>query len=379
MKLTLTEEQEMLKKTARDFLTDKCPATFVTQMEESETGYSRELWHQMAELGWIGLAFPEKYGGGDMNFLDLAVLLEEMGRACLPGPFFSTVVLGGLSILDLGSEEQKQEYLPKLIRGEKIFTLALNEPAPYLTRGQNYDASSITVRAIPDEDNYILNGTKLFVPDAHIADYLLCVTRTKPENGVTIFMIDARNPQINYTLLKSIAGDKLCEVVFTQLPVPKANILGHPDQQWSTVRKIIERAAVATCCEMVGNLQRVLEMTLNYAKERKQFDRPIGSFQIIQHYCADMATDVDSARFSTYQAAWMISEGLPCTKEVAVAKAWIGEASQRIIDLAHQIHGAIGATMEHELHHYTRRAKAGDIAFGDADFYREVVAKEIGL
>jgi len=379
MKLTLTEEQEMLKKTARDFLTDKCPTTFITQMEKSDTGYSRELWHQMADLGWIGLAFPEKYGGGDMNFIDLAVLLEEMGHACLPSPFFSTVVLGGLSILDFGSEEQKQEYLPKLINGEKIFTIALNEPAQYLTAGQDYNVFSVTAKVIPDEGNYIINGTKLFVPNAHIADYMLYVTRTKPENGVTIFMIDAKSPQINYTLLKSIAGDKLCEVVFTQMPVPEANILGHSDQQWSTVQKIIERAAVATCCEMVGNLQRVLEMTLNYAKERKQFDRLIGSFQIIQHYCADMATDVDSARFSTYRAAWMLSERLPCTKEVAVAKAWIGEASQRVIDLAHQIHGAIGATMEHELHHYTRRAKAGELTFGNANFYREVIAKEMGL
>jgi len=374
MKLTLTEEQEMIKKTARDFLADKCPKTFVTQMEESDTGYSKELWQEMAELGWMGLAFPEKYGGGDMNFLDLAVLLEEMGRACLPGPFFSTVVLGGLPILDLGKEEQKQEYLPKLIRGEKIFTLALTEPGY-----QNYDASSVTVEATPDDGNYIINGTKLFVPDAHIADYLLCVARTKPKNGITIFLADAKNPRINCTILKTIAGDKLCEVVFDQMPVPKANILGQPNQGWSTVQKIIEQAAVGKCCEMVGNIQRVLEMTVDYAKERKQFDRPIGSFQIIQHYCADMATDIDGARFSTYQAAWMLSEGLPCTKEVAIAKAWIGEASQRVVALAHQIHGAIGVTIEHDLHFYTRRAKAAELAFGDADFYREVVAREMGL
>ncbi len=374
MKLTLTEEQEMLKKTARDFLADKCPKTFVKQMEESETGYSRELWQEMAELGWMGLAFPEKYGGGDMNFLDLAMLLEEMGRACLPGPFSSTVVLGGLPILDVGSEEQKQEYLPKLIRGEKIFTLALTEPGY-----QNYDASSVTVEATPDDGNYIINGTKLFVPDAHIADYLLCVARTKPENGITIFLADTKNPRINCTILKTIAGDKLCEVVFDQMPVPKANILGQLNQGWSAVQKIIERAAVGKCCEMVGNIQRVLEMTVDYAKERKQFDHPIGSLQIIQHYCADMATDVDGARFSTYQAAWMLSEGLPCTKEVAMAKAWIGEASQRVIDLAHQIHGAIGVSMEHDLHFYTRRAKAAELAFGDANFYREMVAREMGL
>jgi len=374
MKLTLTEEQEMIKKAARDFLADKCPKTFVKQMEESDTGYSKELWQEMAELGWMGLAFPEKYGGGDMNFLDLAVLLEEMGRACLPGPFFSTVVLGGLPILDLGKEEQKQEYLPKLINGEKILTLALTEPGY-----QNYDAASVTVEATPDDGNYIINGTKLFVPDAHIADYLLCAARTKLENGITIFLADAKNPRTNCTILKTVAGDKLCEVVFDQMPVPKANILGQLDQEWSAVQKIIERAAVGKCCEMVGNIQRVLEMTVDYAKERKQFDRPIGSFQIIQHYCADMATDIDGARFSTYQAAWMLSEGLPCTKEVAIAKAWIGEASQRIVALAHQIHGAIGVTIEHDLHFYTRRAKAAELAFGDADFYREVVAREMGL
>jgi len=374
MKLNLTEEQEMLKKTARDFLADNCPKSFVKQMEESETGYSRELWQEMAELGWIGLAFPEKYGGGDMSFLDLAVLLEEMGRACLPGPFFPTVVLGGLSILDIGSEEQKQEYLPKLIRGEKILTLALTEPGY-----RNYDVSSVTVEAARNDGSYIISGTKLFVPDAHIADYLLCVARTKPKDGVTIFLADAKNPRIKYTVLKTIAGDKLCEVIFDQMPVPEANILGQLDQGWSVVQKIIQRAAVGKCCEMVGNIQRVLEMTVDYAKERKQFDRPIGSFQAIQHYCADMATDVDSARFSTYQAAWKLSEGLPCTKEVAIAKAWIGEASPRVFALAHQIHGAIGVTVEHDLHFYTRRAKAAELAFGDTDFYREVVAREMGL
>ena len=374
MKLTLSEGQEMVRKTARDFLADKSSKKFIKQMEESETGYSRELWQEMAELGWMGLAFPGKYGGGDMSFLDLAVLLEEMGRACLPGPFFSTVVLGGLPILDIGSEEQKQEHLPQLIRGEKIFTLALTEPGYH-----NYDASSITVEATRHDGDYIISGTKLFVPDAHIADYLLCVARTKPKGGITVFLADAKNPGIGYTVLKTIAGDKLCEVVFDQMPVPKANILGRLNQGRGALQNIIQRAAVGKCCEMVGNIQRVLEMTVDYAKERKQFDHPIGSFQVIQHYCADMATDVDSARFSTYQAAWMFSEGVACAKEVAIAKAWISEASQRVFALAHQIHGAIGVTVEHDLHYFTRRAKAAEVAFGDADFYREVVAQEMGL
>ena len=377
MDLALSEEQEMLKNMAHDFLTDKFPKTVVKEIEESELGYSPELWREMAELGWIGLALPEKYGGGDMSFLDLAVLLEEMGRACLPGPYFSTVILGALPILDAGSEEQKQEYLPKIASGEKIFTLALTESSA------RYDAAALQTKATPDDNAYILDGTKLFVPDAHIADYMLVVARTdeksKGEDGITIFIVNAKSQGISHTVLKTIANDKLCEVVFNQVSVPKENILGQLNQGWSEVQKIIQRAAVAKCCEMVGCIQQALDMTVDYAKERKQYDRPIGSFQVIQHYCADMATDVDGTRLSTYQAAWMISEGLPCTKEVAIAKAWAGEACQRVMALAHQIHGAIGVTIDHDLQYYTRRAKAAEVTFGDANFYREIVAQEMGL
>ena len=377
MNFVLSEEQEMLRKMARDFLTDKCPKTLVKEMEEDEKGYSTALWQEMAGLGWMGLVFPESYGGGGMSFLDLAVLLEEIGRACLPGPFFSTVVLGGLPILDVGNEEQKGEYIPKIASGGAIFTLALTEA------NAQYDAASIAVKATADNNDYIINGTKLFVPDAHIADYLLCVARTneqaKPEDGITIFIVDVKSPGVSYAVLKTIASDKLCEVVFDQVRVPRESILGQLDQGWSVVRKVIERAAVAKCCEMVGNIQQVLEMTVDYAKERKQFDHPIGSFQVIQHYCANMATDVDGSRFSAYQAAWMLSEGLPCTKEVAIAKAWQSEACGRVISLAHQIHGAIGVTMDHDLQFYTRRAKAAEVTFGDADFYREIVAQEMEL
>ncbi|MBL7125244.1 MAG: acyl-CoA/acyl-ACP dehydrogenase [Dehalococcoidales bacterium] len=377
MDLVLSEEQEMLKKMAHDFLTDKFPKTVVKEIEESEPGYSPESWREMAELGWMGLVFPEKYAGADMSFLDLAVLLEEMGRACLPGPYFSTVILGGLTILDAGSEEQKQEYLPKIASGEAIFTLALTESSA------RYDAAAIETKAAADNNAFILNGTKLFVPDAHIADYMLVIARTdeksKGEYGTTIFIVDAKSPGISYTVLKTIANDKLCEVVFDQVSVPKENILGQLNQGWNEVQKIIQRAAVAKCCEMVGCIQQALDMTVDYAKERKQYDRPIGSFQVIQHYCVDMATDVDGTRLSTYQAAWMLSEGLPCTKEVAIAKAWAGEACQRVMALAHQIHGAIGVTIDHDLQYYTRRAKAAEVTFGDANFYREVVAQEMGL
>jgi alkylation response protein AidB-like acyl-CoA dehydrogenase len=376
MNLALSEEQEMLKKMARDFLTDKFPKTVVKELEQSELGYSPELWKEMAELGWMGLALPEKYGGSGMGFLDLAVLLEEMGRACLPGPYFSTVVLGSLTIADIGSEGQKQEYLPKLASGEMLFTLALTEPSA------RYDAA-IETTATTDKDGYVINGTKLFVPDAHIADYMLVVARTderaKAEKGITIFIVDGKSPGISYSVLNTIANDKLCEVVFDQVKVPKENILGELNLGWNEVQRIVQRAAVAKCCEMVGCIQQALDMTVNYAKERKQYDRPIGSFQVIQHYCADMATDVDGTRLSTYQAAWMLSEGLPGTREIAIAKAWAGEACQRVMAVAHQIHGAIGVTIDHDLQYYTRRAKAAEVSFGDASFYREVVAQEMGL
>ena len=375
MNLDFSEEQTMLREMARSFLTDKFPKKTVRELEESETGYSPETWKEMADLGWMGLALPEEYGGAGMTFLDLAVLLEEMGRACMPGPYFSTVVLGALPVLALGTEEQKQRYLPNISRGELIFTLALSEDSA------GYDAADIQVRAAAGNEGYTLNGTKLFVPDAHIADYLLCPARTKdgpdPEDGVTLFIVDAGAPGIRTTLLKTIANDKLCEVVFENVSVPAENVLGEPDNGWEGTKKIIQQAAAAKCCDMVGSLQQVFEMTLDYARERVAFGQPIGSFQAIQHHCANMAIDVNGAMLSAYQAAWKVSEGQPCAWEVAVAKAWASQVSPRVIALAHQIFGAIGTTMDHDLHYYTRRTKAAEPAFGDADYYQRMVAREI--
>jgi len=375
--LGLSEEQEILKTSARDFLAKECSKELVKELDESDTGYSAEMWQKMAELGWMGLVFPEEYGGSGGTFLDLVVLLEEMGYNILPGPFFSTVVLGGLPILSAGSEEQKKEILPRIANGEAILTMALTEPSA------SYEASAIAVKASPRGDEYIINGTKLFVPDANVADYLLCAAKTKetanPEEGITIFVVDAKSPGIKCTLLKTLARDKQNEVIFDNVSVPKSSILGELDRGWPIVKDILEKAAVAKCAEMVGGAQAALEMAVDYAKERVQFGHPIGSFQAIQHYCANMVTDVDGARYITHEAAWMVSEGLPAIKEVAMAKAWVSDAYQRVTLLAHQIFGAIGFTMDHDLHLYYRRAKVGAQAFGDSDFQREIVAGELGL
>ena len=377
MDLAFSEEQEMLSKSARDFLADRCPKTLVREMEEDERGYSPELWKEMSELGWLGLPFPEKYDGGGFRFLDLIVLLEEMGRACLPGPFLTTVVLGGLPILEWGTEEQKQRFLPRISKGEAILTLALTETSA------RYDASCIQTTATPDGDDYLISGTKLFVPDARVADWIICVTRTaetdNPEEGITLFLVDAQSPGISTVLLSTIAGDKQCELTMKGVRVPSGNILGQSGQGGEMVQRIIQWAAVAKSAEMVGGIQQVMEMTIDYAKERIQFGRPIGSFQVIQHYLADMSIDVDSARVTLYKAAWKLGEGLPCANEISVAKGWISEAYRRVVTQAHQIHGAIGFTKDHDLELYFRRAKAGEVFFGDADYHREVVAQQLGL
>lgn len=376
MNFKLAEEQEMLKKMAQDFLTDKCPKTLVKKMWEDEKGYPPELWQEMAGLGWMGLTLPEKYGGTEMKFIDLAVLLEEMARACLPGPFFSTVVLGALPVLEFGTDAQKQAYLPGISSGKMIFTMALTEA------DANY-GGDCKVKAISSNSGYNINGAKLFVPDANAADYLLCVARTDekaaPESGLTVFIVDAKSQGISKTVLKTIAHDKLCEVVFKDVKVPKENILGKLNHGWAIVEKVLQQAAVAKSCQILGSLQQMLDMTVAYAKERVQYDHRIGSFQVIQHYCAIMATDVDGVRYSTYEAAWKMSEGLPCRQESAIAKAWANEAFSRVSTYAHQIHGAIGVTIDHDLHFYTRQAAAAALSYGSGDVCREIVAQEMGL
>ena len=246
-----------------------------------------------------------------------------------------------------------------------------------------YDATSIDTTAKAKGDGYILNGTKLFVPNANVTDYMLVVARTKkssnPDDGITIFLVDAKSPGIRCTVLKTIARDKLCEVVFENVKIPESNIVGTLGRGWPIIESVLKKAAVAKCAEMVGGAQASLDMAVNYAKERVQFNRPIGSFQAIQHYCANMVTDVDGSRFITYKAAWAVSEGLPADKEVSMAKAWTSEAFKRVAVLAHQIFGAVGFTMDHDMHLYFRRAKAGELAYGDADFHRNIVAQQIGL
>ena len=377
MDFGFSEEQEMLRTLARDFLTTECPKAKVRELLEDEKGYDPEMWRNMAELGWMGLVFPEEFGGTDASLMELAVLMEEMGRNILPGPFFSTVVLCALPILEYGTSEQKAKFLPQIAKGEAIWALALTESSG------SYEVSEIRLRASLEGEEYVLKGDKLFVPDAHIADYLLVVARTaegkETEEGITLFIVDAKDPAVKVEVIPTIAGDRQCRVSFNNVRAAKNNILGDAGQGWNIVDFILQRAAILKCAEISGACQAVLDMTSAYAKERVQFDRPIGSFQAVQHKLVDMLIDVEGIHYLLYQAAWGISVGSPSKLQISIAKAKASEAYQRICIDGIAAHGAIGFTMDHDIGLYYRRVRAAEFAAGDTDLHRERIAVELGL
>jgi len=377
MNTSFTEEQEMLRKTARDFLATECPKTKVRELEESDKGYDSGMWKKMADLGWMGLVIPEEYDGMGMTFQDLTIVLEEMGRNILPGPFFCTVVEGALPILDAGSERQKREFLPKIAKGDVIWTMAL------LEKSGLYNPSGVAARAVPRADSFVIHGTKLFVEMAQVADYLICAARTRegasPAEGITLFMLDAKAPGIHCGIMPTMGMDKLCEVQLDDVTVPGMNILGELDNGWPVIQRILERAAIAKCAESIGGIQACVDITAAYCKERVQYDRPIGAFQALQHMLADMWIAMQTSKYLVYEVAWMESENLPCAKEVAIAKACVNDNYKEVSRKAVRLHGGIGTSRDHDIPLYYRRAKVADIAFGGSDFQREAVATKIGL
>jgi len=377
MDLDLSEEQQLLKNSARDFFDKELPKEVVKELEIDPLGYSPELWKKMAELGWCGLTIPEQYGGAEFGFMELVMLLDEMGRACLPGPFFSTVVLGAPIIMAAGSEEQKSELLPKIASGNLIFALALTEPSA------TYEANGVSTSAVFDKDSYIINGTKLFIHDAHCADYIICVAETKilskPEEGISIFLVDPKSPGITITPLDSIADDHQNEIVFENVIVPASNIIGEENNGWPVLKRVLQEAAVAKCAEMIGGCDWTVEASAAYAKERVQYGHPIGAYGSIQHYLADMWIEAGMSRRMTYFAAWCLDQGTPCAVEVAKTKACVSEAYKHCTRMGVQIHGGIGTTHDHDIGLFYRRARQAALLFGDTEDSLKKVAQEMGL
>jgi alkylation response protein AidB-like acyl-CoA dehydrogenase len=378
MDFGFSEEQEMLRSSARDFLAKEAPMTFVRAMMEDEVGFTGELWRKMAELGWMGLVLPEQYGGSGLDFVDLVVVLEEMGRTVLPGPFFSTVALGGVGILEGGSDGLKQELLPKLAAGDLKVTLAQLEPSG------RWDADGIQATVKQEGGGVVLEGTKLFVPDAHTADHIIVAARapgSTGRDGISLVVMDARSKGVTISQLKTMDQTRrLSEVVLQNVRVPGDRVLGTAGQGWALLDRIVDRGKVGLCAEMCGGAQKVLEMSVDYAKVREQFGKPIGSFQAIQHKCANMLVEVESSKSVTYYAAWAVANDAPeAPLAAAMAKAYCSDAYRHVSGEGIQIHGGIGFTWEHDMHLYFKRAKSSEVTFGDATWNRELVAQYIDL
>jgi alkylation response protein AidB-like acyl-CoA dehydrogenase len=378
MNFGFNEEQELLRNTARKFFENECPSETVRRLMETPEGINAELWKKLAEQGWLGLIYPEQYDGMALGLVDLVVLMEEMGRAVAPGPYFSTVLLGGLAILEAGGEGQKKEWLPKIAAGDKRVALAWMEPSAQL------GPAGVTLTAVDKGGKYALSGTKLFVHDAHTADALVVAARTRPgagADGVSLFLLPKGTKGLEVTLLPTMDQTrKLCEVACSDVTVGGDALLGAAGSGWAPLARVLDRATVALCAEMCGGAQKVLDMTVEYAKIRQAFGRPIGSYQGVKHRAADMLVDVENSKSITYYAAWALDEGAAeAPLAVSMAKAYVSDAYRRVAAAGIQLHGGIGFTWEHDLHLYFKRAKGSEFTFGDATHHRERVAQLVNL
>jgi alkylation response protein AidB-like acyl-CoA dehydrogenase len=363
MDLNFTSEQDMLRDSAAKFLSNECPYGKVKEIEESTEGYSADLYRQVAELGWTGMLFPEEYGGYGGTFMDLVIIQEEIGKMVFPSPFFSTVVQCGIAIMEGGTEEQKQELLPQIADGSLIMALAQYEAeGSYLESGINMEAKG-----------GVLNGTKMFVVDANISQKLIVAARA-PE-GVSLYLVDTDDPGLKITKMPTIAMDNSCVVECKDV---KGTLLGDaPGQGWDVLEVVTAKAAVAKAAEMVGGCKVCIDMTAGYAKERVQYEKPIGGFQAIQHYMANMLIAYDPLWTYLYRVAYLVDEGEDFSLEASVLKAMINENYKFIADRAVQIHGGIGTTREYDIALFFRKVKSWEFHCGDTDHHYEAVMNKL--
>jgi alkylation response protein AidB-like acyl-CoA dehydrogenase len=376
MDFAFSEDQDMLRQSARDFLAKECTPAVVRRSLDNGEGYDEKLWKKIADLGWTALGIPEQYGGVG-GFLDLTVVLEEAGRTLLPGPFFSTMGLAVPALIEAGTEAQKKEVLSAIASGSARATLALTEPSG------RWDASGVTLAARPAGEGWRLDGIKLFVPDAVTADYMIVAGRTREgdEDGVTLFLVKGRPAGMTVTPLKTLdMTRRWYEVRFEGVELGRDALMGSEGQGWQALKRALEWGAAALCAEMVGGAQHVLETSVEYAKTRQQFGKPIGIYQAVSHKLADMLLETESARSATYYAAWAVDADAPERSLAAsIAKAYTSDAYRHAAGSGVQVHGGIGFTWEHEMHLYFKRAKASEVTLGDATYHRELVAQALDL
>ena len=379
MNFALSEEQEMLRMTARRFLDEEAGSDVVRNLMETAAGFDAGLWHEIAAQGWQGMAIPEEYGGAGFTFMEQAILMEEMGRSLFPAPYLSSIVLGADLVLTAGTEEQKQTILPDVASGEIRLAVA------HLESGGRWDATGVEMTATNEGGGFVLEGAKFFVIDGHTADSLIVVARTDPSSsgtdGISLFLLPADTDGIESRRVETMDQTrKQAEITFAAVRVPATAMLGDPGSGWSSLQEMLQRAVVALAFEQVGGAQQCLDMSVEYAKARIQFGRPIGSFQAIKHKCADMLVAIESARSAAYYAGWAASVG---DEDLAIAaplaKSYCSEAYSHAAGENIQIHGGIGFTWEHDAHLFFKRAKTDELLFGTPADHRAALADALGL
>lgn len=374
MNFSFTEEQEELRRYTRQWLDANCSMETVRRLMDSERGYEPRHWEAIAEMGWLAMAIPEEWGGAGFSFLELFVLLEEQGRTLFCSPFLSTVVMAASVVEEAGNDRQKQQILGAIAEGGLIAAVAFTEP------NGRWDAEGVTTEARRHpEGGWTLRGAKSFVLDGHIADLLVVAART--DRGVSLFLVPGDCKGVDRTRLDTMDQTrKQAEIELRDVRVGADAMLGTEGAGWPVLERMMEKAAVGLAAEQVGGAQACLEMAVSYAKVRKQFGRPIGSFQAIKHKCADMLAQVESARSAAYYAGWAVSEDNEERALMAsLAKSYCSEAYFASAAENIQIHGGIGFTWEHDAHLYFKRAKSSELLFGDPSLHREKIADQLGL
>ena len=372
MELTFSQEQQMLRDTVRGMLAAQSPIEVVRKMEDDPVGYTPDLWRKLGELGLLGLTLPERYGGADLTVLDAAILYEEMGRTLAPSPHFVSAVMSAGAIAAAGTQAQRDEWLPKIASGEAIITPAWLEPQG------GYGPAGVRLTAADDGKQVRLKGTKRHVAFARAATRLLVLVRTgKGARDIDLFLVDPKDARVDLLQQHTMASDTQYQVTLDDVPVAKSERVGEPGSGWATWDRVMHDGIILLAAQAIGGAERALEMTVDYAKMRKQFDKPLGAFQAIAHYLADAVTTVDGGKTLVYEAAWARSTGRPVDRLAPMAKLFACQTFRDVTAMAEQVHGGLGFTVEFDIQLYFRRAKQLQISWWDSRYLEELVAASV--
>lgn len=372
MDLDLNEEQEMLREMVRGVCSSYANLETLRELEDDPVGFPADLWKQMAELDLIGLMVPAEYGGSAMSALEGAVVYTELGRALAPSPHFVSAVMAAGVLVRAGSDDQKQEWLPRIVSGDAIVTTAWLEP------GNGFGPRGVQTTAQADGDGFALDGVKWHVPFAQAATAMVVLARTGPaDTDVDLFLVDANTAGVTREQQLTIGSDAQFAVTLAGVRVPASARLGAAGSGWATWNDTMLDGVIMLAAQAVGGAKYALEITVQYAKDREQFDKPLGAFQAISHYLADAATAVDGSETLMYEAAWARANGQPVGRLAPMAKLFACKTFRDVTAMAQQIFGGVGFTVEYDIQLYFRRAKQQQISWWDDRTLEELIAATV--